>query len=294
LSSQASSEWTEIALSERAFQRIRALVRQRSGIELAAGKRALVHGRLARRVRELGLLNFDQYVVLIEDANQSEAARFLNSLTTNVTDFFREPHHFEALKRVVLPDLWQRHERDRRVRIWSAGCSSGEEPYSIAAKIVESPRPAGHWDIKILATDIDSDVLARAASGVYPLAKLERVNGDARRRFFQRGAGPHEAQVRVRAELQALVTFQPLNLIAAWPMRGPFDVIFCRNVVIYFDAVTRDRLIQRYADLLRDGGYLFVGHSESLPGSAQAFEPCGKTMYRRRPRAAVAARGQRP
>jgi chemotaxis protein methyltransferase CheR len=278
----AKSDAQEFELSERAFKRVREIVKERSGIDLSTGKRMLVHGRLAKRLRKLGLRTFEEYLTLVEDPQAAEAETFLNSLTTNVTEFFREMHHFEALAKKVLPELLERHEQDRRIRIWSAGCSTGEEPYSIAMVVQECMPANENWDAKILATDIDSNVLAHAQAGVYPDDKVERIGAARSARFLLRGTGSHEGFVRVRPELQKLISFRPLNLMGAWPMRGPMDVIFCRNVIIYFDPETRLRLVARYADLLYGGAHLFLGHSESLAGSATAFEPCTKTMYRKR------------
>jgi chemotaxis protein methyltransferase CheR len=281
MGSATSDNLSESNLSVRAFHRVRELVKQRSGIDLGDGKRSLVHGRLIRRLRKLGMADFDAYVAMVEDPNHPEAEPFLNSLTTNVTEFFREPHHFSTLAQRVVPELRAQHSQDRRIRIWSAGCSSGEEPYTIAIVMSELlPRSEG-WDLKILASDIDSDILARAAEGVYPIEKVQKIEKRRLQRFFQRGSGSHTGHVRASDELRSLISFRRLNLMEAWPMRGPFDVIFCRNVIIYFDPVTRSRLVGRYADLLGPGGRLFLGHSESLTGGNHGLTPYDKTVYQK-------------
>lgn len=272
----------EFEFSDQDFQHIRRIINQVAGISLADGKRELVYSRLSRRLRQLGLRRFEEYCELLETGGDAaELSEFVNALTTNLTSFFREPHHFDFLADELLPALVrERGFANRRIRIWSAGCSTGEEPYSIAM-IVRETLPSVGWDVKILATDLDSNVLATGQRGIYDWDRVKDLSEARRRRWFLKGCGAQAGQVRVAPALCDLITFRRLNLMEEWPMRGAFDIVFCRNVVIYFDKPTQQVLFDRFADLLIEQGHLFVGHSESLFKVTERFAPLGKTIYRR-------------
>jgi chemotaxis protein methyltransferase CheR len=257
---------------------VRRLLYARAGIDLSEEKRMLVYGRLVRRVRKLGLPGFSEYLAQLDDPDSPESVQFLNALTTNVTEFFREPHHFEFLAERVVPDTSQRGGA-KRFRVWSAGCSTGEEPFSIAMTLAGIDALKG-WDVKILATDIDTEVLQTAARAVYPSERVARLPRTVLRRFFQQGKGANSGWVRVKPDVVRNVTFKQLNLMGEWPVHGPLDAIFCRNVVIYFDQPTRSRLIERFARLLAPTGCLFLGHSEALIGAeCPQLGARGRTVY---------------
>jgi len=268
-------------LRDAEFNFIRHVVGENAGIKLGPNKRQLVQGRVARRMRELGLDSYEAYCNYVREAGPEELVGLINALTTNVTSFFRENHHFEALASYMLPEALKRNALSRRLRIWSAGCSTGEEAYCIAMTAAEVMPLTPKWDLKILATDIDSNVIAEAQRGVYPLERVSTIPEQRLRRFFRRGTGAEAGNVRVRSEIARLVTFRPLNLMQEWPMRGPFDVIFCRNVMIYFDQPTRERLVERFSQMLAPGGYLCIGHSESIHGVSTPLKSVGKTIYKR-------------
>jgi chemotaxis protein methyltransferase CheR len=268
-------------LGDAEFDFIRHVIGENAGIVLGPNKRQLVQGRLARRLRELGLPSYEAYCAHVRESGPEELVGLINALTTNVTAFFRENHHFEALASYMLPEAMKRNLAGRRLRIWSAGCSTGEEPYCIAMVAAEVVPAAQRWDLKILATDIDSDVVAAAHAGVYPIERLSAVPQERLQRCFQKGAGVQAGNAVVKPALRSLVTFRALNLLHSWPMRGPFDVIFCRNVMIYFDQATRERLVNRFAQMLAPGGYLCVGHSEAIHAGVAPVKLVGKTIYRR-------------
>jgi len=269
----------EFPFTDADFCRVRELVRSSIGISLADSKRELVYGRLVRRLRHLGLGSFAEYLACLESGAETELEQFCNAITTNLTAFFRERHHFEFLARDVLPALLRRNAATRRIRIWSAGCSTGEEPYSIAMVVREALGDLAGWDLRILATDVDSNVLAHAAAGVYEAERFERIEAARRDRWFSPVAAGkrHEAG----AALKSLIAFRRLNFIEPWPMRGPFDVIFCRNVIIYFDKSTQRDIVGRMAALQRDGDYLVLGHSESLLNVSDRYGLEGRTIHRR-------------
>jgi len=265
------------------FNFLRKVTNRRTGIAVGEDKADMVYSRLSRRVRKLGLRDFSEYCELIRrDGSDCEVLELINSITTNLTSFFRENHHFEYLKQQLLPELIERNRRTRRIDIWSAGCSTGEEPYSIAICLREVLRNIESWQVRLLASDIDSAVLAQAASAVYSDDRIEDMAQLRLQRWFQRGRGGNSGLVRLKSEVREMVEFQRINLMDSWAFDAPVDVIFCRNVVIYFDKHTKERLINRYADALRDGGYLFIGHSESLFTVTDRFELIGNTVYRKR------------
>jgi len=265
-------------MSQKNFDQVKEVAYALTGIKLTDHKKNMIYSRLARRIRQRGLNSFDDYCLLLNQQGNDEATEFVNAITTNLTSFFRENHHFEYLKNHVFPELIKKNSRSRRVRVWSAGCSTGEEPYSIAICLSEQ-MPVSSWDIKVLATDLDTNVVAHGKRGVYQDDRIESIDQGRSRKWFLRDASGSE--VRVKRSLQELVTFKQLNLLERWPMKGPFDVIFCRNVVIYFDKETQKKLFNRYADMLAPGGHLFIGHSENLHKVCSRFESLGKTIYRK-------------
>jgi chemotaxis protein methyltransferase CheR len=265
----------EFEFSQRDFRFIADLVNQRTGIVLGDAKRDLVYGRLAKRLRQLKMSSFSEYCDLIKSPEgNDELVTFTNALTTNHTGFFREPHHFEALEKWAseLPVA------QKRVRIWSAACSNGAEPYSMAMSIMDALPNLKSRDFKILATDIDTQILSTAAQGIYANSMAQPIPSAKRARYTQR---LNEEQFSVSDELKSLISFRQLNLLESWPMKGPFDFIFCRNVVIYFDKKTQAKLFSRFADILKPDGLLYIGHSESMFNVCDRFTLIGKTMYRR-------------
>lgn len=267
----------EFPMSVENFLVIRKVAYDFTGIQLSDHKKNMVYSRLARRLRQLGIAKFDQYCEILQLPDHPEHNEFINAITTNLTSFFREDHHFDYLKNTALPDLIRKHQRDKRIRIWSAGCSVGEEPYSIAMVVKEKIHPS--WNTKILATDLDSNVVAHGSAGIYESDRIESVSAERRKKWFKHS--PDGGSVKVSPNLRDLITFKQLNLLERWPMKGPFDVIFCRNVVIYFDKDTQRKLFDRYADMLAPGGYLFIGHSETLHRVTDRFKSLGKTMYQK-------------
>ncbi|MFP4208647.1 MAG: CheR family methyltransferase [Wenzhouxiangella sp.] len=261
------------------FDFVRRLIRNYAGIVIGDNKRSMVQGRISRRMRELGINDVGEYLDYIHSAPEVERDGLASALTTNVTAFFREGHHFEYLKSEFLPGL--RRRALRRFRAWSAGCSSGEEAYSIAITLLEGLGRDSGWDVGVLATDLDFNMIRFAREGVYPIERVERLPPEQLKRWFLRGGGSQHGRVMVRPELKRAVRVMPLNLLEEWPMKGPFDVIFCRNVFIYFDREVKARIVDRYADLLPSGGLLFIGHSENLHGLTDRFELIGGTIYRK-------------
>jgi len=269
----------EILLSDREFTRIKRRVYEVAGISLSDAKRTLVVSRLSKIVRAMELGSFDAYMDHLERGGSSrDSQNFINALTTNLTRFYREDHHFAHLRSYV-GELIAAKPRGSRLRIWSAGCSTGQEPYTIGMDLLAAFPELKRWDFKILATDIDTAVIARAAQGVYPDNEAQGLSAE-RLRAFERGS---DGTLRIPDAVRELISFKPLNLIGPWPMKGPFDAIFCRNVAIYFDKPTQGEMFGRFNKLLAPNGFLYIGHSENLGAGGDGYRLVGKTIYQSKP-----------
>jgi len=261
------------------FQKIASLVHGEAGIVLTENKVNLVYSRLAKRLRAIGLRNFRDYCALVESAEGTdERQALIAAMTTNVTRFFREQHHFDHLTAMALPRLIATARAGGRVRIWSSACSSGEEPYSIALTVLQAMPDAREHDVLILASDIDPDILERAKSGVYPIARLDDIPQAMRGSWIQTAPGTREFSFR--PEVKSLIRFRQLNLLHDWPIRNTFDVIFCRNVMIYFDQNTQDDIWRRFAARMSGDSYLYIGHSERIATDRLPFSLAGQTVYK--------------
>ena len=269
-----------LAVSDRDFLRFQALIHREAGIWLAPVKKALLVGRLARRLRELGLVSYGDYFErVVED--EAEKIRMLDAICTNETHFFREPRHFEFLAERIFP-AWRAEadagRRPRRIRVWSAACSTGEEPYTIAMMLLSS-FPAG-WDLEVLASDLSTKVLDRAAAGVWPLEKSKEIPEEHLKAFMLRGYGAQEGLMKAGPEIRGIVRFARVNLVGDdWPVGTPFDLVFCRNVLIYFERQAKITVVERLVDRLAPQGYLFLGHAESLGGFTTKARPVLPTVY---------------
>ncbi|CAI8913684.1 methyltransferase domain-containing protein [Kosakonia quasisacchari] len=263
-----------IVLTESELEKISKLIYQRAGIVLTAQKRDMVYNRLSRRLRELNLKGFEDYTDrLVANPGSDEWQVFVNALTTNLTSFFREAYHFPTLARHA-------QSRSGMYNVWCAAASTGEEPWSIAMTLEET-LGRSITGPRVLATDIDTDVLEKASLGVYRLSDIDNLTEQQKRTWFLRGTGEHQSRVKIKSELRSTVQFRQLNLInAQWDIPAPFDAIFCRNVMIYFDQNTQEKLLQRFAKMLKPGGLLFVGHSEHFQNLTSPFRLLGQSVYR--------------
>jgi chemotaxis protein methyltransferase CheR len=263
----------EFAFSKEDFEFLSAVAYEKTGIVLKDHKFDMVYARIARRLRALGLTSVNAYCKLLEsEQGHDEMGNLVNAITTNLTSFFREPHHFEHLRKEVL-EPFARQTKENRLRIWSAGCSAGAEPYSIAMTMRESIPNLERRDCKILATDIDTSMLDKGRKGEYPEEWIEKIPAPLRKKYVEGN--------QLNESVRSLISFKPLNLLESWPHKGPFDAIFCRNVVIYFDKETQAPLFDRYANMLKPGGYLYIGHSETLHNICDRFTLVDKTTYQR-------------
>jgi chemotaxis protein methyltransferase CheR len=289
-----SSTEAEFRFSDKDFELIAGHANERYGLFLQPSKKSLVYSRLAKRLRALNLPNFESYCDLISGPEaDAEQSHLLSALTTNVTHFFREMHHFEFLQDTVTPEIMKKAKSGQKVRLWSAACSAGQEAYSMAASLLTAAPEIAQLDVKILATDIDPKVLNQAKLGRYSSSQLEAIPKILQSRMLTDRVNT-SFEIEMRHDLRSMISFAELNLMDSWPIRRKFDVIFCRNAAIYFDKETQSRLWTRFADHLVEGGKLMIGHSERLNGPAtSAFESIGITTYAKKTHAGIAASPQR-
>ncbi len=264
----------EFAFTEKEFQRIRKMIYEHAGINLSDAKKDMVYSRLGRRLRINKLTTFAEYLRLLEENSEVEWEAFVNSLTTNLTSFFREEHHFP-----LLADHISKIQHRHSIRLWCSATSTGEEAYSMAITMMDlfnSPTPP----VKILATDLDTNVLKKAETGIYPMERVEKLSPAMLKRYFLKGSGANEGNVLVREVLRNMITFRQINLLDDyWPIEGPFDAIFCRNVMIYFDKPTQYKILQKFIPLMHSDALMFAGHSESFQHAADLFHTRGRTVY---------------
>ncbi len=256
---------------------------EKAGINLTTDKQELVYGRVSKRLSQLKIDNFSDYCKLLKQKDSLESANFINAITTNVTSFFRENHHFTYLADQVIPDIVKKNENvDRpRLRIWSAGCSTGEEAYSIAMVLRENIADIDKWDVKILATDLDSNVLQIADKAMYSIDRVKKVSIERKKKWMLMGLGEKQTTIKIKKEVRDLVFFKQLNITESWPVHGKFDCIFFRNVAIYFKRPTQIDILNKFAEYQDEGGALFVGHSESLIGVSTRYESIGQTIHKK-------------
>ena len=282
MNQQVLKNQREFLFTRQDFDFLRKLSNQYTGIVVSDDKFDMFYSRLSRRVRKLQLTSFSEYCELLRNKpDGEELVELVNAITTNLTAFFRENHHFVYLINSLVPELCEKYSRTRTIDVWSAGCSTGEEPYSLSISLLETLAVNEGWKAQIMATDIDSNVLSLAANGIYTMEQVNGISQERLRRWFQRGKGIQTGKVRLKPIVRDQIKFGQLNLMDEWEMEGPMDIIFCRNVIIYFDKQSKIKLIERFADSLKKGGYLFIGHSESLYSISDRFELIGKTIYRK-------------
>jgi len=274
-----SGKQREFEYTKEDFDVLRKISNSHSGIIVTDDKFDMFYSRLVRRVRMLGLGSFKEYCDYLEANEATEFTEFINAITTNLTAFFRESHHFEYVKNIIIPELIKRNFQTKKITVWSAGCSTGEEPYSIMMTLLENVPP--DWEVKLLATDLDTKVLQTAANGIYAAERVSALSSARLKRWFKKGIGGNSNKVKVTPELQSSITFKQLNLIHDWPMKRRFDFIFCRNVIIYFDQQTKEALVNRYSKYSNTGSHLLIGHSESLHTVQTDFHLIGNTVYKK-------------